>query len=140
MEEGRSALKILTGKLAGKRPLGRPRRKWEDNIRMDLEEICINEGDWVDSAQDMNYWRALVNAALKLRVPLAMELKLVSYNTTLMIAIFSYLEIHVIRYCDPPKEFRYRKFVTLLPLSAVNRVQTSKKRRVDKNAHIRDNI
>jgi len=49
----------------GKRPLGRPRRRWEDNIRMDLEEIGINEENWVDSAQDRNYWRALVN----LRVP-----------------------------------------------------------------------
>ena len=46
----------------GKRPLGRPRRRWEDNIRMDLEEIGINAGNWVDSAQDRNYWRALVNA------------------------------------------------------------------------------
>ena len=44
MEEGRSALKILTGKPTGKRPLGRPRRRWEDNIRMDLEEIGINVG------------------------------------------------------------------------------------------------
>ena len=45
------------------------RRRWEDNIRMDLEEIGINAGNWVDSAQDRNYWRALVNAALNLRVP-----------------------------------------------------------------------
>ena len=60
--------KILTGKPKGKRPLGRPRRRWEDNIRMDLEEIGINAGNWVDSAQDRNYWRALVNAALNLRV------------------------------------------------------------------------
>ena len=52
-----------------KRPLRRPRRRWEDNIRMDLEEIGINAGNWVDSAQDKNYWRALVNAALNLRVP-----------------------------------------------------------------------
>ena len=58
MKEGRSAFKILTGK----RPLGRPRRRWDDNIRMDLEEIGIN-------AQDRKYWRALVNAALNLRVP-----------------------------------------------------------------------
>ena len=65
----RSAFKILTGKPTGKRPLGRPRRRWEDNIRMDLEEIGINVGNCVDSAQDMNYWRALVNAALNLRVP-----------------------------------------------------------------------
>ena len=69
MEEGRSAFKILTGKSNGKRPLGRPRRRWEDNIRMDLEEIGINAENWVDSAQDRNYWRALVNAALNLRVP-----------------------------------------------------------------------
>ena len=69
MEEGRSAFKILTGKPTGKRPLGRPRRKWDDNIRMDLEEIGINAGNWVDSAQDRNYWGAIVNAALNLRVP-----------------------------------------------------------------------
>ena len=69
MKEDRSAFKILTGKPTGKRPLGRPRRSWEDNIRMDLEEIGINAGNWVDSAQDRNYWRALVNAALNLRVP-----------------------------------------------------------------------
>ena len=68
-KEGRSACKILTGKPTKKRPLGRPRRRWEDNIRMDLEEIGINAGNWVDSAQDRNYWRALVNAALNLRVP-----------------------------------------------------------------------
>ena len=60
---------MLTGKPTGKRPLGRPRSRWEDNIRMDLEETGINAGNWVDSAQDMNYWRALVNAALNLRVP-----------------------------------------------------------------------
>ena len=57
MEEGRSALKILTVKPTGKRPLARPRRRWEDNIRMDFEEIGINAGNWVDSAQDRNYWR-----------------------------------------------------------------------------------
>ena len=54
--------------------MGRPRRRWEDNIRVDLEEIGKNAGKWVDLAQDRNYWRALVNAALYLRVPLAMEL------------------------------------------------------------------
>ena len=50
--EGRSAFNILTGKPAGKRPLGRPRRRWEDNIRMNLKEIDINAGNWVDSARD----------------------------------------------------------------------------------------
>ena len=69
LEEGRSGFKILTGKPTGKRPLGRRRRRCEDNIRMDLEEIGINAGNWVDSAQDRGYWRALVNAALNLQVP-----------------------------------------------------------------------
>ena len=67
MEEGRSAFKIVTGKPTGKRPLGRPRRRWEDNIRMDLEEIGINVGKRVDLAQDRDYWRALVTAAFNLR-------------------------------------------------------------------------
>ena len=61
MEEGRSAFKILTGKPTRKRPLGRPRRRWEDNIRI--------AGNWVDSAQDRDYWRTLVNVALNLQVP-----------------------------------------------------------------------
>ena len=68
-DEGMSVFKILTGKLTGKRSLGKPRRRWEDNIRMDLEEIGINAGNWVYSAQDRNYWRSLVNSALNLRVP-----------------------------------------------------------------------
>ena len=69
MEEGRRAFKILTGKPIGKRPLGRPRHRWEDNIRMDLKEIGIDTKNWVDSAQDRDYRRVLVNAALNLRVP-----------------------------------------------------------------------
>ena len=69
MEEGRSAFKLLTGKPTRKRPLGRPTRRWEDSIRMDIEEIGINGGNWVDSAQDKDYWRTLVNAALKFLVP-----------------------------------------------------------------------
>ena len=55
MEEGRSAFKILTGKPTAKRPLGRPSRRWENNIRIDLEEIRVNAGNWVDSAQDRHY-------------------------------------------------------------------------------------
>ena len=68
MEEHRSAFKILTGTSAGKRPLGRPRRRWEDNIRMDIKEIGIYTMNWVDLAKDRDYWRALANAALDLRV------------------------------------------------------------------------
>ena len=69
MEEDRSAFKILTGTPAGKRPFGRPRRRWEDNIRMDLKEIYVNTRKLVNLAQDRDYWRALVNLALNLRVP-----------------------------------------------------------------------
>ena len=54
--------------------MGRPRNRWEDNIRMDLEEIGINAGNWVDLAKDRDYWRVLVNAGLNLRVPYAMAL------------------------------------------------------------------
>ena len=69
MEESRSTLKILTGKPIGNRPLGRPWHRWEDNIIINLEEMGINAGNWVDSVQDRDYWRVLVNAALNLRVP-----------------------------------------------------------------------
>ena len=57
---------MLTGKPTGKRPLGMFMRKWEDNIRMYLKEMGINTRNWVDSAQDRDYWRALVNTALNL--------------------------------------------------------------------------
>ena len=74
MEESRSAFKILTDKPTEKRSSGRPRRRWENNVRMDLKEISINTSNWVDSAQYRDYWRALVNLALNLRAPQAMEL------------------------------------------------------------------
>ena len=61
MEAVRSAFKIFTGTPTGKSPLGRPRRRWEDNIIIDLKEIGISTRNWVDSAQDEGYWRALVN-------------------------------------------------------------------------------
>ena len=70
MGEGRVDFNILAGKITGKRPSGRPRRRWEDNIRMDLEEIGINARNWVDSLRiRVIYWRALVIAALNLRAP-----------------------------------------------------------------------
>ena len=75
MKEGRSTFNILTDKPTEKRPLGRPRRKREDNIRMDLKEIDINTRNWVDSAQDRDYWRTSVNAALNLRVPQSMNFR-----------------------------------------------------------------
>ena len=69
MEGDNCALEILACKIKGKRPLGRPRRRLEDNIRMDLKETGVDTINWIDSAQDRDYWRSLVNAALNLRVP-----------------------------------------------------------------------
>ena len=67
MEDGRSAFKTLTGKPTGKRPLRRPRPRWEDNIRINIKQIVINTRNWVDYTQERDYWRVLVNAALNLR-------------------------------------------------------------------------
>ena len=67
-EEGRSAFKFLTDKHTGKRPLGRPRRRWKEKIRMDIKEIGVNLRKCFNSAQDRNYLRAVVNAELKPRV------------------------------------------------------------------------
>ena len=69
MEKGGSGFKILSGKPTGKRPLGRLKRTWEDNIRMDFKEIGINTRNWVDSVQDRDYWRALVNSELNIWDP-----------------------------------------------------------------------
>jgi hypothetical protein len=69
MEERRGAYRILMGRPEGRRPLGRPRRRWEDNITMDLQELGWQGMDWIDMAQDRDRWRALVNAAMNLRVP-----------------------------------------------------------------------
>ena len=60
MEGGRVVHKVLVGKPEGKRPSGRPRRRWEDNIKMDLEEVGRGGGDWMEFAQDRDRWRALV--------------------------------------------------------------------------------
>jgi hypothetical protein len=57
------------GKPEGKRPLGRPRRRWVDNIRMDLGEVGWSNVDWIDLTKDRNRWRALLNSVLNLRVP-----------------------------------------------------------------------
>ena len=67
--EGRSVHRVLVGKPEGKRSLGRPRRRWEDNIKMDLKEVGGSCGDWMELAQDMDRWRALVNTVMNFRVP-----------------------------------------------------------------------
>jgi hypothetical protein len=69
MGEKRNAYRLLVGKPEGKRPLGSPRRRWVDNIKMDLFEIGWGGVDWIGLAQDRDKWRALVNAVMNLRVP-----------------------------------------------------------------------
>ena len=68
MEEGRGVHKVLVGKPEGKRALGRPRRRWEDNIKMDLEEVGRGCGDWMGLAQDRDRWRALVSTVMNFGV------------------------------------------------------------------------
>ena len=69
MGEGRVVHRVLVGKPEGKRPLGRPRRRWEDNIKMDLQKVGGGCGDWMELAQDMDRWRALVSTVRNIRVP-----------------------------------------------------------------------
>ena len=69
MEEGRGVHKVLVGKPEEKRPLGRPRRRWEDDIKMDLEEVGRGCGDWMELTQDRDRWRALVSTVMNFRVP-----------------------------------------------------------------------
>jgi hypothetical protein len=67
--EGRGAYRVLVGRTEGKRPLGRPRRRWEENFKMDLGEIGIDWANWIRLAQDRVQWRAFVNTVMNLRVP-----------------------------------------------------------------------
>ena len=69
IEEGRSAFKFFTDTPTGNRPLGKPTRRWEDNIRIDRKQMGIIKRNWVDSTQDRDYWRALVILALILWLP-----------------------------------------------------------------------
>jgi hypothetical protein len=69
LSEKRNVYRLLVGKPEGKRSLGRPRRRWIDNIKMDLLEIGVNVVDWIGLAQDRYRWRAVVNAVMNLRVP-----------------------------------------------------------------------
>jgi len=69
MGDGRGVYRVLVGKPEEKRPLGRPRRRWEDNIKMDFQEVGFGVMDWIELAHDRDRWRVLVNAVMNLRVP-----------------------------------------------------------------------
>ena len=69
MGKGRVVYSVLVGKPEGKRPLGRPRRRWEDNIKIDFYEVGGGCGDWMELAQDRDRWRALVSTVMNVRVP-----------------------------------------------------------------------
>jgi hypothetical protein len=69
IDEKRNACRILVGMPKGKRPLGRPRRRWVDNVRIDLRETGWDGMDWIDLAQDRDQWMALMNTIMNLRVP-----------------------------------------------------------------------
>jgi len=69
MGETRGVYMVLVGEPEGKKPLGRPKRRWEDNIKMDLQEVGCGETDWFELAQDTDRWRALVNAVMNFWVP-----------------------------------------------------------------------
>jgi hypothetical protein len=68
MGEGRGVYRVMVGRPEGKRPLERPRRRWEDNIKMDLQELGRGCGDWMEVNQDRDRWRALVNTVMNFRV------------------------------------------------------------------------
>jgi hypothetical protein len=67
--EGRGVYRVLVGRPEGKRPLGRPRRRWENNIKMDLRETVIDGANWIQLAQDRVQWQTCVNTVMNLRVP-----------------------------------------------------------------------
>ena len=69
MGERSGVYRMVVGNPEGKRPLGRPRRRWEDNIKMDLQEVGSGCGDWMELAKDKDRWRALVSTVMKFRVP-----------------------------------------------------------------------
>ena len=90
MEGSRRAFKVLTGKYIGKRPLGRPRPRWEDNIRMNLKETGINTRNWANSAKGRGYWKVIVNTALNLRVAKVIKLYII------YIIILFHVNIHIV--------------------------------------------
>ena len=104
MGEGRGVHRVMVGKPEGKRPLGRPRRRWEDNIKMDVQEVGGGCGDWMELAQDRDRWRALVSMVMNFRVPKmrgisSLTAEPVSFSRTLLHGVSTYVSK-----CDSGKE------------------------------------
>jgi hypothetical protein len=97
--EERNAYRMLVGKPEGKRPLGRPRRRWVDNIKMDLLEIGWGGVDWIGLARDRDRWRALVNAVMNLRVPKNAGKLSSGY---IIVGLSSSYQFHIVRYVVSP--------------------------------------
>ena len=95
--QGRGVHMVLVGKLAGKRPLGRPRRRWENNIKMDLQEVGGACGDWMGLAQDRDRWRAFVITVMNLRVP---KMRGISWLAAEPVSFSRWTLLHVVsKYC-----------------------------------------
>ena len=82
MEEGRGVHRVFVGKPEGKKPVGRPRRRWENNIKIGLEEVGMGCGDWMELAQDRDSWQALVSTVMNFRVPQSVGNFLISCKTS----------------------------------------------------------
>ena len=89
--ERRGAYRVLVEKPEGKRPLGRPRHRWEDNIKMDLQEVGLEGTDWINLAQDRDRGRALVNVVMNLQVPLYEG----NFLTSRELVCFVYLDVSI---------------------------------------------
>ena len=110
------AYRVLVGKLEGRRPLGRPRHRWVDNIRMDLQEVGCGYMEWIGLAQDRDRWRTLVSAVMNHRVPW----KYISHNSTLKLCSYylMFTAAQIKRYVKIKKKYILKLHINLLNLTS----------------------